>query len=596
MRPTSPARFSSALTLCLILAAGAAHAQQAKVDAQTVAPNEQDMAYSISPKGAHLVAFTQKGTRWVVLHDGVPGPLFDQIISSGGGSRISFSPDGTRFGYAGRQGQEWVIVIDGKEVLRRPIGTNETLLRGAGIGIQFTPNSRHWFFRYYNPNERDPRADPPRLFWDGVPGPVGAENDIVVSADGERYAYTVSNPANPNQKVLIVDGKPAPTLGFTPVFTGDGLHLYTQRITRPQVGPQVTELLLDGRPIIRAFRTEVFTAPSGSLAVIKVGRNEPNGEITFLHVGGVKVPGSEAQFMGPIQFSADGKHWATKVGLPGVPNYLIVDGVKQREYEAIDSVRWTDTGKPVYVVGAGAKSFVITGDQESENGYGRSSFPIVLGKGGRVGYVATLNQATVVVVDDKVTPPPARMWAADLTFSPDGLRTAYAVTAPGGGPGTVMVDYKPQVASTSVAFGQIRSGDPVQYVWSPDSKFTMYYGYPGTQYTGQFALFLGSRSVASGPTPRIELPTFTPDAKHLFWLAMAPNNEDMQVFLDGNVAFEFDGQGRGPLTDKGNWQMGADGVLTFIVQTFEGFKRVRVTPGADNGVEAMLARGKVVRQ
>ncbi|MDX2206648.1 MAG: hypothetical protein SFU57_03315 [Gemmatimonadales bacterium] len=569
-----------------------AHAQRAKVDAQVVAPNEQDMAYSISPQGAHLVAFTQKGTRWVVLHDGVPGPLFDQIISSGGGGRISFSPDGTRFGYAGRQGQEWVIVIDGKEALRRPIGSNETLLRGAGIGIGFTPNSRHWFFHYNNPNEGNPLADPPRLIWDGVSGPVGAENDIVVSADGEHYAYTVTNPANPNQKVLIVDGKPAPTLGFTPVFTGDGLHLYTQKITIPRVGPQVTELLLDGRPIVRAFKTEVFTAPVGSLAVIKVSR--PDG-VTFLHTGGVKVPESDGQYISPIQFSADGKHWAAKYGLPGVPNYLIVDGVKQREYEAVDSLLWTDTGTPVYTVGAGAKTFVITGDQESD-GYPRSSFPIALGKGGRVGYVASLNGATVVVVDGKVTPPPARMWSDEFRFSPDGLRTAYAVTAPGATSGTVMVDHKPQASSTSVAFGQVQKGLAVQYIWSPDSKTTMHYGYPGTQYTGQFALFVGNRSVAHGTTPRIELPTFTPDAKHLFWLAMAPNNEDMQVFLDGNVVFEFDGQGRGPLTDKGNWEMGADGVLTFIVQTFEGFKRVRVTPGPENGIEAMLAKGKVGRE
>ncbi len=591
MRPTRAARLAAVLTLAAPVAASA----QANVAEQIVAPNEQGLQYSISPKGVHLVAIAQKGTRWVVLHDGVPGPFFDQIISDGSGHRISFSPDGTRFGYAGRQGQEWVVMIDGKEALRRPIGTNETLLRGAGIGIRFTPNSKHWFFHYNNPNEGNPRADPPRLVWDGVSGPVGANNDIVISADGERYAYTVTNPANPDQKVLMVDGKPAPTLGFTPVFTGDGLHLYTQRITRPAVGPQVTELLLDGRPIIRAFKTEVFTAPVGSLAVIKVGRNEPNGEITFLHVGGVKVPGSEAQFMGPIQFSADGKHWATKVDLPGVPNYLIVDGTKQREYEAVDSVRWTDTGKPVYTVGAGGKSFVITGDQESENGYGRSSFPIALGKGGRVGYVPSLNGAPVVVADDKVTPPVARMWATEFSFSPDGLRTAYAVTAPGGGPGTIMVDHKPVAASGSVAFGQIRSGLPVQYVWSPDSRYTMHYGWPGAQYTGQFALFIGNRSVAHGTTPRIELPTFTPDAKHLFWLAVAPNNEDMQVFLDGKVVFEFDAQGREPLTNKDNWEMGADGVLTFIVQTVEGFKRVRVTPGPDNGVEAMLARGKVVR-
>jgi hypothetical protein len=582
----------TALTALLILVPGTVVAQRAKVDSQVVAPNEQGLAYSISPKGAHLVAITQKGTRWVVLHDGVAGPVFDQIISDGGGVRINFSPDGTRFGYVGRQGQEWVAMVDGKEALRRPIGTNQTVLRGGGLGIRFSPNGKHWFLHYNNGSESNPLADPPRLIWDGVAGPAGAEPDVTVSADGEHYAYTVANPANPNQKVLMVDGKPAPTLGFTPVFTGDGLHLYTQRITIPRVGPQVTELLLDGRPIIRAFKTEVFTAPAGSLAVIKVGQS---GGPSFLHAGGVKVPGSEAQHISPIQFSDDGKHWVAKFGLPGVPNYLIVDGVKQREYEAVDSVRFTDTGKPVYTVGAGAKSFVITGDQESENGYPRSTFPIALGKGGRVGYVAQINGATAVVVDATVTPPPSRMWAAEFSFSPDGLRTAYAVTAPGATAGTIMVDHKPQAASVTVPFGQIRSGLPAQYIWSPDSKTTMHYGSPGTQYTGQFALFIGNRAVAHGTTPRIELPTFTPDAKHLFWLAMAPNNEDMQVFLDGNVVFEFDGQGREPLKDKGNWEMGADGVLTFIVQTVEGFKRVRVTPGPDNGVEAMLARGKVTR-
>jgi hypothetical protein len=574
----------------------AALAQQAKVDVQTVAPNEQDMAYTISPRGVHLGAITQKGTRWVILHDGVPGPAFDQIINDGAGGRISYSPDGTRFGYVGRQGQEWVAMVDGKEVLRKPIGTNQTLLRGAGLGISFSPNSRHWFLYYNNRSEGNPLADPPRLIWDGVVGPVGANNDIVVSGNGERYAYTVSNPANPNQKVLMVDGKPAPTLGFAPVFTGDGLHLYTQRITIPKVGPQVTELLLDGRPILRAFTAEVYAAPVGSMAVIKVRQNVPNrGEITFLHAGGVKVPGSETQHMGPVRFSDDGKHWSVLLGMPGEPNYMIVDGVKQREYATIDTARFTDTGKPVYVVGAGGKSFVITGDQESGNGYQGGLFPISLGKGGRVGYVASLNGATVAVVDGKVTPPPGRMWLSDLTFSPDGLHSAYAVTAPGGGPGTIMVDFKPQAASSTTPFGQIRSGDPVQYLWSPDSKYTTHYGYPGTQHTGQFGLFLGDKYVAHGTTPRIELPIFTPDAKHLFWLAMAPNNQDMQVFLDGKVVYEFDGQGRGPLKDKGNWEMGADGTLTFIVQTVEGFQRVRVTPSPDNGVEVMISRGKVVR-
>ncbi|MEO8224722.1 MAG: hypothetical protein ABI661_07930 [Gammaproteobacteria bacterium] len=548
MRKTSPSRYFAALTALTILTPAAARARQAKVDEQTVAPNEQGLAYTISPKGVHLTAITQKGTRWVVLRDGVPGPLFDQLINNGSGGMSNHSPDGTRFGYIGRQGQEWVVMIDGKEALRRPIGTNQTVLRGAGLALKFSPNGKHWFLHYNNPSESDPRTDPNRMIWDGVAGPAGANNDIVVSADGDHYAYTVSNPVNPDQRILMVDGKPAPALGFTPVFTGDGLHLYTQKITIPRVGPQITELLLDGRPIIRAFTTEVFTAPVGSLAVIKVARNEPKGGITFLHVGGVKVPGTESENIGPIRFSDDGKHWVAKVGLPGVPNYLIVDGVKQREYASMDTVRFTDTGKPVYVVASGGKSFVITGDQESENGYNGGLFPITRGKGGRVGYVATLNGANVVVEDSKVTPAPGRMMMrTEFTFSPDGLHSAYAVTGAGGGPGTIMVDNKPQAVSAMTAFGQVRNGDPVQYIWSPDSKYTMHYGSPGTQYTGQFGLFLGDKYVAHGTTPRIEMPVFTPDAKHLFWIAGDGNRGMMQVFLDGKMIYEFDDQGREPL-------------------------------------------------
>lgn len=62
-------------------------------------------------------------------------------------------------------------------------------------------------------------------------GPAGAHNDIVVSARRERYAYTVSNPANPNQKVLMVDGatgelprRTGERPGQRPVSTGARTH------------------------------------------------------------------------------------------------------------------------------------------------------------------------------------------------------------------------------------------------------------------------------------------------------------------------------------------------------------------------------------
>jgi hypothetical protein len=41
--------------------------------------------------------------------------------------------------------------------------------------------------------------------------------------------------------------------------------------------------------------------------------------------------------------------------------------------------------------------------------------------------------------------------------------------------------------------------------------------------------------------------------------------------------------------------MGESGVLTFFIQTVEGFKRVRITPGAEDGLEALVARGRPMR-
>ena len=118
-----------------------------------------------------------------------------------------------------RVGQEWIAVVDGKEVFRRPIGSNDLIMRGGGPWVQFSPNGKHWFLLYRNTVARQPTEDPSWYAWDGVPGPKGADHGIAVSPDGERHAYLVTNPANPQQTTLIVDGKPAGYVGFDPIFT-----------------------------------------------------------------------------------------------------------------------------------------------------------------------------------------------------------------------------------------------------------------------------------------------------------------------------------------------------------------------------------------
>jgi Tol biopolymer transport system component len=563
-----------------------------KIEEQLVAPNEQDMRYYLSPKGAHLAAITQKGSRFVVVHDGQDGPKFDEILNNGAGGFVNFSPDGKRLGYGGRLGQEYVVMVDGKEVGRGPMpGAGQQL---AFSGVLFSPNSQHWLYHYDILGRRvgDP---PPRWYCDGVAGPVGAERNIVVSPDGNRHAYIATNPAKPDQWALVVDGKPAPYLGSDPQFSADGKHLFTTRVIPVAVGRPAMELLLDGRPMLRAEGARLFLPPAGDQVIVQVLRSDPTGgpPTSFLVIGGKKVEGSAIQGgdYGPIWFSADGKHYAARSGyLP--KQALLIDGKRTPDYSSIDSVWFTDAGTVVYTARAGAKRFTVTGDQESEGG----SEMVQLGRGNRVGYTSGDQGGNVVVVDGKVTRIPGRGDVGNFSFSPDGTRFAYFQGPLGGGGGSVVIDNAVQAKSSLSPFGEFQKGWPTRYIWSPDSKYTVHYGSPGNAgYTGEFGFIVGDRYLSQGKQQNIMAPTFTPDGRHLFWLVVAGQRSMIELWLDGRMIYEFDDQGLAPLRNPGSWEMGTDGVLTFIIQTVDGFKRVRVTPGPENGFEAFLAQGKVVR-
>ena len=56
----------------------------AKVEEQVVAPAGRDVTYLVSPSGVHLAAVANKGSRIVVLIDGVEGPKVDKMLTRDG--------------------------------------------------------------------------------------------------------------------------------------------------------------------------------------------------------------------------------------------------------------------------------------------------------------------------------------------------------------------------------------------------------------------------------------------------------------------------------------------------------------------------------
>src|SRR5690348_8273466 len=120
---------------------------EVKVEEQIVGPaldlqgSDRLSTYTISPSGVHLATVTHKGSRWVVILDGVAGPKFDEIIPALGyidprpyqnmdinlvprSQPVTFSKDGKRFAYVARQGQDWELVADNKELVRLPADTS----------------------------------------------------------------------------------------------------------------------------------------------------------------------------------------------------------------------------------------------------------------------------------------------------------------------------------------------------------------------------------------------------------------------------------------------------------------------------------------
>lgn len=580
-------------------------AAETRVEAQVVGPNDPNLQFDISPRGAHFGTVLAKGSRVVVAIDGVEGPRFDAILpiaNAPGGSRISFSPDGSRFAYVGRQGQELVVIVDGKEMLRTPVGTSQIQGPFNLPGPGFTPNGKHVYWVLYTQKSTMAGEMYYQFYYDGVAGPRGNDLPMVFfSPSGDRYAYMVTNPLNRQQQALFVDGKPA---GYPPAgylvqggmggefrFTGDGAHLFV-KTSVPRAA--ATQLFVDGRPFLKAAGAMLYPAPVGNAFATVVSQGEPGGPAyQFIDIAGRRVPGSEGSMIDSVRWSPDGKHWAARVTTAARSMFVIADGKKGLEYQSVGEIAFTEAGTVVYHATNNNKHFLIVGDQESEGYqsiYGASpvppntSQPFIIA-GNQVGFMALAGQGgfdRLAVVGGKAL---ARRNAADLTLSPDGSRFAFAFD---GGmnvdgtdvPNVGIIPFKPAPVTRQAM-------PPARFLFSPDSKHLVAFGRrAGADAPG---IFVDGMFLAAG-NGSPNTPTFTPDGRHLFWRDHLLNDPHWAVYLDGKPVVLFDQTSFSIYSYPGYWDMGPDGVLTVIGPTEEGMKRFRITPGTNSSVESLSGK------
>ena len=594
----------SLLILLATFASPALYAQDAKVETQLLLAPDPGAPYELSPKGLHVAGVVLRGSRQVLVYDGTDGPKFDQVLrlqSNSGGGMVAFSDDGARYAYHGKLGQEYVVLVDGKEVARGPWSPDlQAQGRTPVYELGFTPGGKHW---YLTTEVLTTGRQNFRMTLDGVPGPLSQDYIRPLwSPDGEHHTYiqkiataTMSEP----RYVLIVDGKPAPYIAGEMQWTGDSKHLITKRVIP---GTANIEVLADGQPIIRVPGGVAFTmAPVGpAMLGVAMAQFQGGARGYFLLVGTRKAVGSECTNtagLDAIYMSADAKHYAARCGM----TFMYVDGKKGQEYpEGLSHLVWTADGRPVYYGRTNQRAFMVIGETESNaygtivdipgmtraaNGGNARMAPAVVA-GNHVAYIARPNAGdgmnTVVVVDGKAYPAVA---ATHVSLSPDGSRFAFmsgrlaqGVTVDGTAYGSVAVD-----------LGIARVGYQGYIHWTPDSKHVAWIGVAPNQ-----GVAIDGRLIpAAAGSQMTRYVNFTADGKHIVWLARVEGGEQ-QIFLDGVKVVTL--PQNLPLENDADvyWDFPADGSIRFVAQDNEGMKRFRIVPGGTS-VETAAAKGKPIQ-
>lgn len=608
-----PLARSTALAVSLSLTSGVFAG--ATIEELVLGPANEGGVYTVSKKGVHVAFIGTKGSKVAVKVDGVDGPVFDElytptsspfyspaqlaiVIADSGGinsnpmSPVIMSDDGAHYAYAGRQGNDYVVIHDGKEVGRGPRAN----LNLGLIALALSPHGR---FVYWSDRSGDPGQSTSRLMVNGKPGPEWPGNSIpppVFSGDDSRYAYTVVGMNDRNTQVLVIDGKEAGYAGTSPAFTADGKVLLAISYAAGKSG-----LLANGKLVVPGIGVKkIVVAPvGGRYGAVVTTHLENSMGVDELMVDGKVVKGTAGARS--VVFSPDGKHYAAACeNTAARAMFMVVDGNAGGEYQGMgaDSVWWTaDSSKVFYTAMSNGRQFLIADDQEFPLQYfiGGPNNPIhTPAQGARYAFGTRdgSNRNFTVVVDGKsVLPPNFSPVDGTLSFTADGSRYAYMI-GPIGRQGYVgyVIDGEVHDELMPLQFGQsaLLDLETNAYLFSPDGKHIAYVA-SGADPTSA-GLYVDQTLVHPSRTA-IGDPAFSPDGRHLFWAAVEINTDrpgrHTAVYVDDELATNLDDSYF--LRTKGCWEMGSDGALTVVSIFGNDVKRLRISAPDETNVDAMIA-------
>ncbi len=598
--------------LSLLAAAGIALAD-ATVDQEPLGPDGQLFGGSLSPKGEHMAVFAAKGSHYQIIMDGVAGPKIDNLIFNIAGDPyrpasywvnmpipVIFSKDGAHWAYMAKQGDEFVVMLDGKELARGPINTRNL---GSNLNLTFSANGQHIFW-----SDDDAQGNFV-IVVDGKPGPaMRTLPQLFLSPDGSHYAYINYN-RDGTGAWTFVDGRQVNYFGDNLQYTGRNVLVSTMH-----TADNNNILVLNGKPEIKAQSlTPTWISDDGKQIAMIITPQQ--GAQSFLSVNGKVVPGTQGIRVEKVYFSPDGNHYAALCDTKTNARFMIIDGKKGDEYPTIapqvanDSgthwsyVTWTqnnasfaavnppvpgftaDSSKFVYVANSNGRQFLVVNDDES-NAFGDSLLPVLSPVGNRIGAAGvTPDHIQHIIMDGKDTAYDnfsGGQRISQLTFSPQGTHYAYLRQY------TVYLDNVAQPGLINL-----------NYVFSPDDKHLAY----AANINDQSCVVVDGK-VINNKAGMVGHIFFSPDSQHIYWVSTGslaalgvPGTKDgVLLYVDGKPATHYSDNAAllDPVTDTTvalHPEFSADDVMTFIARTDGNLRRFHVKSGTD--LAAVLAAAPV---
>ena len=609
--------------LTLVGALGAPSAGRAAVEEKVVAPADQAIPYAVSERGAHLGAVVRKGSKWTVTVDGAAGPRVDEVfrassawidsrgltngaigISAGRHSTdqfgapgsVLFCRDGSHYAYVARLSQEWVLMEDTKELLRLPTSAENFT---NDFRLQFTSDDgKHLIFARGGFYGFAVWVD--GQLWPGFYASTGSgvdSTDPLISPDGEHIAYPAQ--IDRDHRALIIDGKSAGYLAEKLTYTDDSKHL-----VGVAHGPKSAALLVDGKPLFSAQQllTYVVAPKTHRIAAVLMHKYPDGSQGQFVLLDG--KPAEATLCKNAVQnvvFSPDGKHYAAVCSNAININYVVIDGKKGEEYDAVGMPGTTtsnggfafspDSSRFVYDAHGGGKYFVVVNGEESDDAYDAPSGFCFSPDGKHLAYCGfqAATGKNTMVIDGKKERSERYLTIDQFDFSPDGSRHAFIALSNYGGP--IYVD------------GQSVTVNAMNFAFSPDGKHLAISGSRPTD--NRPGLWVDGAMVYQGEKFP-DFIAFSADSQHLFWKVVEPDKDkpgywDNVTYADGKPVARGNSDtvygmvtvpvGHSQYTIHPGWQTTGPSSLVCLEPEGDDVKRITITP-SDTSLVSLLAAAK----